>query len=137
MFGLLAANKHLLTCCWLPLLPLSSLTVLLFLRQPASGGPAAVLAGAGPLNVRGSMNGSHLAPTTRVDWASPSSGLSGSASFTPTALSVASTGPGFKLRASAVTSNPTAEKARAADTQVGPLPGSAMPMLVGAASHIV
>jgi hypothetical protein len=65
------------------------------------------------------MNGSHLAPTTRVDWASPSSGLTGSASFTPTALSVASSGPGFKLRASAATSNPTAAQARAADTQVG------------------
>jgi hypothetical protein len=82
--------------------------------------------------VRGGMNGSHLAPTTRVDWASPSSGLTGSASFTPTALSLASSGPGFKLRASAVTSNPTAEQARAADTQVGPLPGMSGP--VGATS---
>ncbi|WIA09845.1 hypothetical protein OEZ85_010059 [Tetradesmus obliquus] len=85
--------------------------------QPATVGPAAVLAGAGPLNVRGSMSGSHLAPTTRLDWASPSGGLSGSASFTPTALQAAGSGPGFSVRASAVTSNPTAEQARAADTQ--------------------
>lgn len=89
------------------------------LLQPATVGPAAVLAGAGPLNVRGSMSGSHLAPTTRLDWASPSGGLSGSASFTPTALQAAGSGPGFSVRASAVTSNPTAEQARAADTQVG------------------
>ncbi|KAF6250262.1 hypothetical protein COO60DRAFT_1706191, partial [Scenedesmus sp. NREL 46B-D3] len=41
----------------------------------------------------------------------------GSASFTPAALSLASSGPGFQLRASAATSSPTAAQARTADTQ--------------------
>lgn len=100
--------------CHLPCCPL-----LRVLQAGSGGGPAALLSGAGPLNVRGSLQGSHLAPTTRVDWAAPSSGLSGTASLTPTALALASSGPGFKLRASAVTSNPTADEARAANTQVG------------------
>lgn len=81
--------------------------------------PAAVLSGAGPVNVRGSLSGSHVAPTTRVEWAAPSSGLTGSASVSPTALSMASSGPGFNIKASAVTSNPTVEQARNANTQVG------------------
>ncbi|KAF8055821.1 TIC236 [Scenedesmus sp. PABB004] len=81
------------------------------------GGPAAVLAGAGPVNMRGSLTGSHLAPTTRVEWAAPASGLSGSASVSPTAVTAAAAGPAFSLRASAATSTPNAERARAANTQ--------------------
>lgn len=90
-------------------------------QAPAGSPPphaATVLAGAGPLNVRGSLTGSHLAPATRVDWAAPSSGVTGSAQFSPTALSVACSGGQFSLRASAALTNPTMEQARNANTQV-------------------
>jgi hypothetical protein len=91
------------------------------MQAPAGAPPphaASVLAGAGPLNVRGSLSGSHLAPSTRVDWAAPSSGVTGSAQFSTTALSVGCSGSQFSLRASAAVSNPTMEQARNANTQV-------------------
>eukprot|EP00775_Hariotina_reticulata_P008364 gene8364-8548_t len=85
--------------------------------QAGAPSPTAVLAGAGPLNLRGSLMGSHLAPTTRVEWAAPASRVTGSATFTPLALAVTTGGPGFSLRGSATTTNPTADLARAANTQ--------------------
>jgi hypothetical protein len=48
--------------------------------------------------------------------------VTGNATFTPVALSVISGGPGFSLKASATTTNPTADLARAANTQVRFLP---------------
>jgi hypothetical protein len=71
----------------------------------------------GSLNVRGSLEGSHLAPTTRAQWLAPSSGVAGSATLGPTRLSGELTGPAFSLRATADTSAPHAELARGADTQ--------------------
>jgi hypothetical protein len=98
------------------------LTVLLLQLPADSPAPHActVLAGAGPLNVRGSLSGSHIAPNTRVDWAAPGSGVTGSAQFSTSALAVAVTGEQFSLRASAAVTNPTLEQARTANTQVGP-----------------
>lgn len=99
-----------------------TLTPLPLLLQAPAGSPApaacAVLSGAGPLNVRGSLSGSHLAPATRVDWAAPASSVTGSAQFSPSALSVAVTGGSFSLRASAAVSNPSMDQARNANTQV-------------------
>lgn len=85
----------------------------------AGSNPAAVLSGVGLLNVRGSLSGSHVAPTTRLEWAAPSSGITGSAVLSPTSATVSSSGLGFSIKASATTSNPTAEQARNANTQVG------------------
>ncbi len=67
--------------------------------------------------MRGSLTGSHLAPATRLEWAAPSGGLSGSATATPEALALSAVGPGFRFAASADTSNPYAHLARAADSQ--------------------
>lgn len=58
-----------------------------------------------------------MAPATRLEWAAPSGGLSGSATATPEALALSAVGPGFRFAASADTSNPYAHLARAADSQ--------------------
>lgn len=72
------------------------------------------------MNVAGSLEGSHVAPVSRVQWLIPSSSLAGNAVCTPNSITASSKGPGFNLSGSCLTSNPNAEQARNANTQVGP-----------------
>lgn len=73
----------------------------------------------GPLNVQGSLEGSHIAPISRVQWLAPRAGISGSALLGPTAVSALASGPGFELQGQAATSVPGADRVRNANSQVG------------------
>lgn len=79
--------------------------------------PPPALSSVGPLNVRGSLEGSHLAPVARAQWLAPSSGVQGNATFSPTRMAGDLSGPAFSLRAVADITSPNAERARNADTQ--------------------
>ncbi len=85
--------------------------------KPQGTPPPPAVANIGPLNVRGSLEGSHLAPVTRAQWLAPLSGVAGSATFGPTRIAGELSGPAFNLRATADITSPNGDKARAADTQ--------------------
>jgi hypothetical protein len=102
--------------CPAPLLALSS-SLSCLLPQDGSPHPPA-LGLIGPLNIRASLEGSHVAPQTSVQWLVPGTAFSGRAAFGPASMNIAAAGGGWELAAAADVTTPHAHLAREANTQV-------------------
>ena len=72
----------------------------------------------GPLNIRASLEGSHVSPHTSVQWLVPGTSFSGQAAFGPETINIAAAGGGWDMAARADVTNPNALMAREANTQV-------------------